>query len=114
MSAPKEKIMYIDFGLAKHYETKKGEHVDQEFKREFVGTAEFTSLAAHNGQDQSRRDDLESIGLVLIYLLKGNLPWSNLECETIPEKHKEIRTIMNEISIENLCRECPLSIKQYI
>lgn len=72
-------LLFIDFGISKLYKTAKGFHIAEERGKTFVGTAEFTSLSGHNKRGQSRRDDLESIGLMLIYFLRGgNLPWSKL------------------------------------
>lgn len=55
-----------------------------------VGTARYTSINSHNGSEQSRRDDLEAICYVLLYLYLGQLPWQNFSCQTRQEKFQKI------------------------
>jgi len=68
-------IYIIDFGLSTRYKTDNDQHVPFVDGKGFTGTARYASLFAHRGYQQSRRDDLIAIGHVLIYLLKGRLPW---------------------------------------
>lgn len=57
---------------------------------------------------------MESIGLSLIYLLKGTLPWYDIECETNEERILEVKQSMNSTSLINLCRDCPYSLRLYM
>lgn len=70
-------VFLIDFGLSKRYVSPcTGKHISFQ-KKGVIGTLKFVSQAGHNGQEHSRRDDLEGIGNVLIYLMnQGKLPWS--------------------------------------
>ena len=69
------KFSLIDFGLSKRYVDKSGRHILRATNKCFRGTLRYCSLNMHNGVENSRRDDIESLVYVLIYLLKGSLPW---------------------------------------
>ena len=68
-----------------------------------MGTARYTSANAHDGAEQSRRDDLISIAYLLVYFLKGKLPWQNLPIKNTEEKFRRIAEIKKTISLEELC-----------
>jgi len=77
-----EKCVYlIDFGLSHKYRLSSGAHIKYDENVPFRGTHRYASINAHDKVEQTRRDDLESLAYVLIYFLKGGLPWQNLNVE---------------------------------
>jgi serine/threonine protein kinase len=69
-------LYFIDFGLSKRYRNPKTEkHIPYGENKEMIGTPRFASINNHLGRELSRRDDLESIGYVIVFLLRGFLPW---------------------------------------
>ena len=81
-------IYLIDFGLSRFY--KKGKkHIDYRDKRGMIGTARYASINTHSGIEYSRRDDMESLGYLFIYLLRGQLPWQGLPIKNNKKKNEE-------------------------
>ncbi|CAD8094305.1 unnamed protein product [Paramecium sonneborni] len=104
-----DKIYLIDFGIAKNLlQNKKSKD-----KISFIGTTRYASLAAHLGKEQNRKDDLESLGYILIYFLNNKLPWMNIE-KGDNERIEKIGILKQEISPEELCENLPSQILKYV
>ena len=95
----RDNIYIIDFGLAKCYKNSEGEHIPYKDGKNLTGTARYASIATHKGIEQSRRDDLETIGHVLLYLLKGQLPWQGLPGRSKNEKYNNINKAWTKIKV---------------
>ncbi|ODM93739.1 Casein kinase I isoform delta-like [Orchesella cincta] len=94
------KLYLIDFGLAKMYQNfKTKHHIPYRQDKSLTGTARYASLNAQQGIEQGRRDDLEAVGYVLIYFLRGSLPWQNLHASTKQQKYDRIREVKQSTSI---------------
>jgi serine/threonine protein kinase len=102
-------VLYlIDFGLGMTYKDKlTGTHIVFKDKKEIVGTIRFASVNAHYGMEQSRRDDLESLGYVLVYLIRGALPWQNTAKGTQKRNEDSILQCKVSTSVEKLCTGLP-------
>jgi serine/threonine protein kinase len=93
------KLHILDFGLAKKF-IQYGKHIPYREGKPLTGTARYASVNTHLGYEQSRRDDLEGIAYVSIYLYKGSLPWQGLKVCTKDEKYLRIKEKKLKTSIE--------------
>lgn len=101
-------IHVIDFGLAKRYrDPKTNHHITYRSNKSLTGTVRYASINTHMGIEQSRRDDIESMMYVLIYFLKGKLPWQGVLGKNKHEKYKKIMQIKVATPLEKLCEDCP-------
>ena len=102
------KLFLIDFGLAKKYrDVRTRQHIPYREDKNLTGTARYASINAHLGIEQSRRDDMESMGYVLMYFNRSSLPWQGLKAKSKAEKYIKIGQMKSEILEEDLCRHIP-------
>ncbi|XP_020587504.1 casein kinase I-like isoform X2 [Phalaenopsis equestris] len=107
-------VYVIDFGLAKKYrDSSTHQHIPYRDNKNLTGTARYASMNTHLGIEQSRRDDLESLGYVLMYFLRGSLPWQGLKAGTKKQKYERISEKKVSTSIEALCRGYPSEFASY-
>lgn len=109
----KSRIFMIDLGLAKSYMNRE-QHIDYRKDKSFTGSFRYSSIRNHKGIEQSRRDDLESIGYMLIFFLKGKLPWQGLKGSTKSKRSANIINVKNSIEIEKLCENLPKEFSWYM
>ena len=120
-------VFMIDLGLAKKYrDPKTHQHIPYREQRNLTGTARYASINAHLGigkqlfllfltiQEQSRRDDLETLGYMFVYFLKGSLPWQGLQAATKKQKYEKISEKKIHTPVEQLCKGTPVEFAQYL
>ena len=112
----KSNIIYaIDFGLSKKYrDSKSGLHIPYRDGKSLTGTARYASINTHLGVEQSRRDDIESLGYMMVYFLKGSLPWQGMIINDPKKKYDRIKQLKYDIKLEDLCAGLPKECIKFI
>ena len=112
----KSHIIYLlDFGLSKKFRSSRThQHIKFSVNKKLTGTARYASINALKGCEQSRRDDLEAIGYVLMYFLRGSLPWQGLHVNKGEDRYKKILMKKKGTSAEDLCKGFPKQFIEYI
>ena len=115
VNSKKMLVYLIDFGLAKKYRSKSTlQQIPIKYGKKLTGTARYASINALAGVEQSRRDDLESVGYSFVYLIKGSLPWQGLKVKKKEDRYRIILDKKRNISSQQLCKGLPSEIADYL
>ncbi|GET89829.1 casein kinase I-like protein [Leishmania tarentolae] len=109
-----EQLYLVDFGLSVHFRDRKGKHRPLMTNHSFVGTPRYASLRTHMGYTLSRRDDIEQLVYVMIYLFRGRLPWSGLRISDPVAKEKRIARMKAEMTLDAICAGCPEAFRDML
>jgi casein kinase 1 len=108
-------VYIIDFGLAKKYrDSRTGDHIPYREGKSLTGTARYASINTHLGVEQSRRDDLEALGYIIMYFNRGSLPWQGINANTKKEKYERIMETKMTTPVDVLCESLPTEFATYI
>jgi len=108
-------VYVIDFGLSKKFrDPRTHQHIAYVEHKSLTGTARYASINTHLGIEQSRRDDLESLGFVIMYFNRGQLPWQGLKANTKKEKYNKIAEKKMSTPVETLCKHFPTEFATYL
>ena len=112
----KSHIVYIlDFGLSKKYWSSSHKcHIPFITGKKLTGTARYASINALSGFEQSRRDDLESVGYIIMYFIRGSLPWQGLKVNKKEDRYKKICDKKKSTSAKDLCCGFPVEFENFV
>lgn len=105
-------IYLLDFGISKFYRDGSHRHIVYRDKKPFIGTTRYASVNSHKGIELTRRDDLESLGYMLLFFANGSLPWQNLKCQG-KEKNMKVGEMKERITNPELCKGLPKEFWEY-
>ena len=109
-------LYLVDFGLSKTFrDAKTNKHMCFRDGKALTGTARYASVNAHKGVEASRRDDVESVGYVLVYFLRGSLPWQGMSRKQDKKvRYSKIGEMKRTIKLEDLCDNCPQEFVEFL
>lgn len=108
-------VHLIDFGMAKLYrDPKTKQHIPYREKKSLSGTARYMSINTHLGREQSRRDDMEALGHVFFYFLRGQLPWQGLKAASNKLKYEKIGEKKRSTNVYDLSQGLPVQFGRYL
>ena len=112
----KNTLYLVDFGLSKTFrDVKTNQHMCFRDGKGLTGTARYASVNTHQGIEATRRDDLESVGYVLVYFLRGSLPWQGISRkQSKKHRYSKIGQIKRDLRLEDLCESCPQELVEYL
>ncbi|XP_036354082.2 casein kinase I-like [Ochotona princeps] len=111
----RNKLFLIDFGLAKRYRSSRtGQHIPYREYASLTGTPRYASINAHLGIEQSRRDDLESLGYVLMYFNTSKLPWQAMKGPTKQQRSEMLTEVKMTTPVDVLCKGFPTEFATYL
>ena len=116
MGNTKNTLYLVDFGLSKTFrDVKTNQHMCYRDGKTLTGTVRYASVNTHQGIEATRRDDLESVGYVLVYFLRGSLPWQGVaRKQSRKHRHSKIGEMKRSTGLEELCQECPQEFVNFL
>uniref|UniRef100_A0A673TAW2 non-specific serine/threonine protein kinase n=1 Tax=Suricata suricatta TaxID=37032 RepID=A0A673TAW2_SURSU len=111
---PDNFLMGIGRHCNKYRDNRTRQHIPYREDKNVTGTARYGSINAHLGIEQSRRDDMESLGYVLMYFNRTSLPWQGLKAVTKKQKYEKISEKKMSTPVEVLCKGFPAEFAMYL
>jgi serine/threonine protein kinase len=108
----KEIIYLVDYGISKKY-LFEGHHVSFQSHCLRAGSSSYASINSHIGIRLSRRDDLESLGYMAVWLIQGSLPWQQKNKCNDNKKWQIVFNLKRSISEDELFTGCPKQFKTF-
>ena len=105
INSKSNQLYLIDFGLARFFNLDTPEVISK-----FEGTAIFAPIAAHNGEKQFPRDDLESMVYTILYLMNGKLPWNDIQTNDKAARREMICIMKKSLNLRELCANLPAGV----